>query len=106
MITRVFVTYISYKIIMENSLPEQCLSVNPYTGEIILLTKGKMGYIDGIKIEIVSNNPKMKLSNHEIVNLLNRSRGISKEQEMAMLSGSMFGWDIPAANPASYNSLE
>lgn len=91
---------------MENSLPKQCLSVNPYTGKIILLTKGKMGYIDGIKIEVVSNNPNLHLSNHEIVNLLNRSQGISKEQEMAMLSGSMFGWDILAANPASYKNLE
>lgn len=34
------------------------------------------------------------------VRLINESLGVSPEIEEAMLSGSMFGWDVPAARPA------
>lgn len=36
----------------------------------------------------------------EHVRLINESLGVSPEIEEAMLSGSMFGWDVPAARPA------
>ena len=36
----------------------------------------------------------------EHVTLVNKSLGVSPRVEEAMLSGSMFGWDCPAAQPA------
>lgn len=34
---------------------------------------------------------------------LNANLGISKAQARAMEMGSMFGWDIPVANPEMYD---
>jgi len=34
---------------------------------------------------------------------LNREAGITKQQEAAMVGGSMFGWHTPAAQTTSYD---
>ena len=44
-----------------------------------------------------------KEENRRVVDERNREGGVSKAQEAAMSAGSMFGWDVPAADPRSYD---
>jgi len=43
----------------------------------------------------------MKLD-RAMVDELNDEAGVSKEQERAMLTGSMFGWHVPGIDPKCY----
>ena len=87
-----------YKVIpLRSSLPDQCFSTLPSNGDIIVIRKGESGYSPA------------GLPNHgmerdrEKVNQLNSLEGITPAQEAAMSAGSMFGWDVPAADPKNYN---
>lgn len=80
---------------LRSDLPEKCFSLLPSSGEIIEITKGMNGYI-------LSKMTSPTNTNREIVDLINKEMGITKGQESAMLVGSMFGWETPAADPKSY----
>ena len=83
---------------LRSSLPVQCFSTLPSSGELILLTRGEKGY-----------NPCYDFSspdaqqNREFADDRNVKNGVSKAQEAAMLAGSMFGWQTPAADPKNYD---
>lgn len=82
---------------MRSSLPERCYAVLPSTGELIIITKGEKGYVsadDGI-----TDREK----NRELADGHNSEMGVSKAQAEAMIAGSMFGWEVPAADPANYD---
>ncbi len=79
------------------NLPDQCYSTLDSTGEIIIIKRGESGYY---KTDIPTTS---KDETTEIVNLYNSRLGVSRIQEAAMKAGSMFGFDTPAADPASYN---
>jgi len=38
-----------------------------------------------------------------LVDEQNAKMGVSRAQEEAMKAGSMFGWDVPAADPKNYD---
>ncbi len=39
----------------------------------------------------------------ECVDSLNKAMGVTKSQAAAMKAGSMFGFDVPGADPANYD---
>jgi len=81
---------------LRSSLPEKCYSVAPDGDKIIIVTKGGTGFeAAGVKAE--------GMTCCEGAGKLNELMGISKAQEAAMLAGSMFGWDTPAADPKNYD---
>lgn len=82
---------------LRSSLPEQCYSVLPDTGELIIVKKGETGYY---RTDIDMGG---KEENRTLMEEYNGKLGVSKAQAFAMLAGSMFGWQVPAADPKSYD---
>lgn len=82
---------------LRSSLPEQCYGILPSTGEIGMIKKGETGYY---RTDIGMGS---KDENAALVEKYNQKAGVSKAQAEAMLAGSMFGWDIPAADPKNYD---
>lgn len=81
---------------LRSSLPVQCYSVLPSTGELIILTRGEGGYAP-------TDMTVGGKSSREAADLANAAAGVTKAQEAAMLAGSMFGWAVPAADPKNYD---
>lgn len=80
---------------LRSSLPEKCFSVLPSTDELIIIERGEQGYTpSGMRIEGKTAREAADISNDTI--------GASKAQEAAMLAGSMFGFEVPAADPKNY----
>lgn len=82
---------------LRSSLPEQCYSLLDSTSEVIILQKGVEGY-STTDIPVTD-----RISARQTVDHYNEKLGVTKAQEAAMKAGSMFGWEVPAANPKSYN---
>lgn len=67
-------------------LPRTCLAITP-GGKKVQLKRGHAG-----------NYPVHPATN---IDKFNEERGITEFQTEAMLVGSMFGWHVPAADPAN-----
>ena len=80
-----------------NKLPETCLSVLSGSGELIVIKRGESGYYHS------DWNTSDPVKNREIADLHNQKRSITHAQEQAMVVGSMAGWDVPGADPDSYD---
>ena len=81
---------------LRSSLQEQCFSVLPSTGEAVIIKKGEQGYTpSSLQVEGKSIRESVDMENGVI--------GVTKAQEAAMLAGSMFGWQTPAADPKNYD---
>lgn len=80
-------------------LPKHCLTVHPSTGELVNIKRGIGGYFPSD-----CSVPKDREENRVIANYANESLGVSKAQEAAMLSGSIYGWERPAADPRMYDA--
>lgn len=79
-----------------STLPGQCMSILPSTGEPIILKLGEQGYTPST-LEIEGKTSR------EMVDIANGEIGVTKAQEAAMLAGSLFGWQKPAADPKNYD---
>ena len=82
---------------LRSNLPERCYVYLQTENKIGIIQKGESGYYP---TEIESGTPDETKAQ---VDELNGKLGVSKEQAEAMKAGSMFGWDTPAADPASYD---
>ena len=78
--------------------PEQCYSVLSGSDEIIIIKRGEKGYF---KTDIPVTD---KDEARSIVNEYNAKLGVSKAQEEAMKAGSMFDFQVPAADPRNYDA--
>ena len=82
---------------LRSSLPDLCYANLPSTGDLIIITKGESGYTNA------SSPYDSPERNKELAEGHNTEMGITKAQAAAMLAGSMFGWEVPAADPANYD---
>lgn len=81
---------------IRSSLPEQCYSTLPDTGELIIIKRGESGYYR-TDMHFTGKEDMRRFADET-----NGKLGVSKAQESAMLAGSMFGWQVPGADPKSY----
>lgn len=81
----------------QSLLPEMCYSTLPSSGEIIIIKHGEKGYT-------ITGLPKNHSDgSRSYADIVNKTLGVSKAQESAMFFGSMFGWDVPGADPRNYD---
>ena len=81
---------------LRKSLPERCFGYLQATGEIVVLQTGQKGFAPTGKYAEIET-PR------ECVDSLNAAMDVTRAQAAAMMAGSMFGWDAPAADPANYD---
>ena len=83
------------KLSSDRGLPRYCYSYLPTTKEEIRIDFAEHGY-----------TPYRKQGNGRAAKEMNRELGISEAQAEAMKVGSMFNWNIPAADPKNYERKE
>ena len=83
---------------LRSSLPEQCYIYLPTENEVGIIKKGETGYFK-TDISVSGMEEGKKLAGKR-----NEALGVTKAQAEAMKAGSMFGWDVPAADPQNYTA--
>lgn len=79
------------------TLPDLCYSVLPSSGELVMLKKGEAGYFS------CAYNSDSEYHNRRQLKHLNERLQVTPPQCAAMEAGSMFGWNVPAADPNRYD---
>lgn len=75
----------------EKGLPEFCYCMDRVNNVSILVKRGEKGYYQ-MDYDLTAEGCKFK----------NEQLGIDPFQVMAMSTGSMFGWDVPGADPEKW----
>lgn len=78
-------------------MPEKCYAVLPSGDEIITVRHGEAGYYHTDKY----GHDRAHVQ--AIVDEYNAQINVTKAQAAAMLAGSLFGWETPAADPKNYD---
>lgn len=86
---------------LRSALPDQCYIYVETENKIGIVKKGEMGYYKTDLLE--GNNIKSHDEAKEFVDGLNDTLRVTPTQRRAMMAGSMFGWHVPAADPANYD---
>ena len=82
---------------LRSSLPERCYVYIPTENRIGIVQRGETGYF---KTDVSFKDAE---DAKQIVREQNEAMGVSKRQASAMVAGSMFGWETPAADPKNYD---
>ena len=80
------------KLAADRGLPTFCYGSLPTEGKLIRIDFAESGYTP------VRNDESNKTAKE-----MNEKIGVTPAQAEAMLAGSMFGWNVPAANPKNYD---
>ena len=80
---------------LAEGLPDLCWSVLPGSGELICIKRGESGYYRS------DWSTSSREQNEELANYNNQRLGVSNAQRRAMETGSMYGWQVPGADPAN-----
>jgi hypothetical protein len=81
---------------LAEGLPELCFSTLPGTGDLICIKRGESGYYKS------DWSTDSREKNQELADYNNERLGVTAAQRQAMECGSMHGWNVPGADPASY----
>ena len=80
------------KLAADRGLPTFCYGYLPTEGKLIRIDFAESGY-----------TPVREDESNKTAKELNEKIGVTLAQAEAMLAGSMFGWNVPAANPKNYD---
>jgi len=81
-------------------LPDYAYAHHPVTGDVVLLENGSPSYVDVKAVDMMLGR---RGGTAEELNATRFDPPVTPAQAAAMLAGSMFGFDTPAAMPASYD---
>jgi len=82
-----------------DGLPKMCYAMNDVTKRLILIRRGEAVYH-----ELQDDESLLLAATPGVVDRLNGTLGVTPAQREAMVAGSMFGWNVPAADPTRYDA--
>lgn len=82
----------------QEKLPAFCMSTLSFNGGLVVITHKEKGYM------IADISAQDSAEDKRVAKFINDLLGVTPAQEAAMVAGSMFGWNVPAANPVNYDA--